>query len=161
MRKQFLVYILLFSFGTICSQETKRSTPASASLNGDEKLSAIVAAYAQGYPHDFEGVARDAKGAVVLRFKGREFLYDDGKNKSFAELLNTPDIEDTFSQTYPLDNPIDKLPETFDLGRFRVKELFKTLYGATESEVVRNCVTVDFCGNKVEFKLILWIDMIC
>src|SRR5262249_55650282 len=150
MRIQFVI-ILLFSFGTIYAQETKPFAPASAGLNGDEKLTAIVAACAQAYPHDFEGAARDAKGAVVLRFKGREFLYDDGKSKSFAELLNAPDIKDTFSQTYPLHNPIDNLPENFDPGRFRVEELFKTLYGATESEVMRNCVTVNFCGNKVKF----------
>lgn len=150
MRKQFIA-ILLISFSTIYAQETKPSAPGSAALNGDEKLAAIVAACAQGYPHDFEGVARDAKGRVVLRFKGREFLYDDGKSKPFTELLNAPDIKDTFSQTYPLDNPVDKLPENFDPGRFRVEDLFKTLYGATESEVVRNCATVNFCGNKVQF----------
>jgi hypothetical protein len=151
MRKQLVAISLLFSFSAICAQETSPSRPASAALNGDERLAGIVAACAQGYPHDFEGIARDAKGAVVLRFKGRDFLYDDGKTKSFAELLDAPDIKDTFSQTYPLENPVDRLPENFDPGRFRVEELFKTLYGATESQVVQNCVTVNFCGNKVKF----------
>jgi hypothetical protein len=149
--REKLVIVLLFSLGTIWAQETKSPVLASAALNGDEKLAAIVAACAQGYPHDFLGAARDAKGAVVLRFRGGDFLYDDGKSKSFAELLNAPDIKDTFSQTYPLDNPVDTLPENFDPGRFRVEELFKTLYGATESGVVRNCVTVNFCGNNVSF----------
>jgi hypothetical protein len=123
MRTQF-VLILLLSCGSY-AQETKPSAPASAALNGDEKLAAIVEACAQGYPHDFEGPARNSKGAIVLRFKGREFLYDEGKSKSFAEMLNASDVKDTFSETYPLENPIDKLPENFDPGRFRVEELSK------------------------------------
>lgn len=141
----------LFYFCTIYAEQIEPSASPSAALNGDEQLPAIIAAFAEGYPHDFEGAARDANGAVVLRFKGREFLFDDGKSKSFAELLNSPDIKDTFIQPYPLDNPIDNVPENFDPGRFRVEELFKTLYGSTESEVVRNCVTVNFCGNRVMF----------
>lgn len=150
MRMQ-LALITLFCCGAIHALETKLSSPTPAAPTVDDKLAAVAEAYTQSYPHEFEEAARDKEGRAVLRFKGRDFLYDDGKNKSFTELLNTPDIEDSFSQTYPLDNPIDTLPENFDPGRFRAEELFKTLYGATESEVARNCVTVEFCGNKVKF----------
>lgn len=121
------------------------------SLSDESKLDAITAAFRDGYGEDFKGVTRNEAGKTVFRFKAAEFLYEDGRDKTFAERLADPDIEDTFRPVYPLPNPTDTLPENFDPGRFRVEALFKTLYGATEAEVAKNCVTVDFCGNKVRF----------
>ena len=144
-------FILLAFLGAASAQEGQPSTQLPSDLRDDAKLAAIVAAYSKGYGKDFGGAARNSTGEIVLRFLGREFIYDDGKKKTFTDLLDRPDIEDTFSQTYPIQNPIDKLPENFDPGRFRVEDLFKALYGSNESEVSHNCETVDFCGHKVKF----------
>lgn len=121
-----------------------------AADSGDAKLAAITAAF-RTYGEAFKGVATNGDGKTVLRFTGGDFIYDDGRKKSFEELLAAPDIEDTFHQLYPLTNPTDTLPENFDPGRYRVEGLFKALYGSTREEVAKNCVTVDFCGNKVRF----------
>ena len=94
---------------------------------------------------------RDAKGAIVLRWGSAEFPYDDGRQKTFDQMLEAPDIKDTFSQIYPLENPVGKIPENFDPGRVRVEELSKAMYGASEAEVAQSCVPVDFCGTKVRF----------
>lgn len=137
--------------GTGVAQDTPPANQVAVDLRDDAKLAAIVASCSKGYGKDFEGATRSANGGIALHFRGREFLYDDGRKKSFEELLETPDIEDTFSQTYPLKNPVDTLPENFDPGRFRVEELFKALYGVNESEVSQNCVIVNFCGHNVKF----------
>lgn len=115
------------------------------------RLTAIADAMRAGYGEVFKGVAKDDAGKTVLRFAGGDFLYDDGRQKTYDERLNAPDLEDTFSPLYPLTNPTDKLPENFDPGRFRVEAFFKALYGGSEEEVAKNCVPVNFCGNKVRF----------
>jgi hypothetical protein len=152
MRPVALAFLaFLAGLGSGAAQDAPAANELAADLRGDARLTAIVTAFSTGYGKDFQGATRGARGEVVLHFRGREFLYDDGRKKSFAELLETPDIKDTFCQLYPLRNPTDKLPENFDPGRFRVEALFKTLYGASASEVSQNCVMVDFCGHKVKF----------
>ena len=117
----------------------------------DKRLNVISAALAASYGELFEGTTQNAAGQIVLRFSGREFVFDDGQTKSFNQLLDQPDMEDMFSQSYPLLNPTDKLPTNFDPGRIRVEAFFKLLYGASAAEVAKNCVTVNFCGHNVRF----------
>ena len=117
----------------------------------DERLQVISSVFAKSYGDFFEGIVNTATGQIAMRFSGKEFLFDDGRKKSFDELLDQPDIEDMFCQSYPLANPTDRLPQNFDPGRIRVEALFKTLYGSNEGEVSRNCAIVDFCGHKVRF----------
>lgn len=122
-----------------------------AEFRGDTQLVTIAQAWADTYPKDFEGVFRAANGTAIFRFDGRDFPYTDGRRKSFDEALDAPDLRDTFAQVYPLKNPVEKVPENFDPGRFRVEELCKVLFGGSESEVSKNCVKVKFCGQNVRF----------
>ena len=117
----------------------------------DAKVAAMAAAMEAGYGKVFEGVHRDQEERVVLRFAGKDFLFDDGKEKTPEQRIDDADIEDTFAQVYPLENPMGKVDRNFDPGRARAEELFKALYGATEAEVSRNLETVNFCGTKVQF----------
>ncbi len=112
------------------------------------RRSAIESAFAAAYPVEFQGVTG---AGALFRFNGKDFAYDDGRAKTFEETLDSPDVKDMFAQTYPLTNPVDRLPENFDPGRIRCEELFKALFGASEKEVSSNCVPVDFCGHKVRF----------
>ena len=137
--------------GVAFAQAPQPNNQLPADLRDNAKLAAIVDAFSKGYGKEFGGVARNAKGETVLRLAGQEFVYDDGKMKTYSELLDNPDIEDTFSHTYPITNPTDKVPENFSPGRFRVEDLFKALYGSNETEVLRNCELVYFCGHQVQF----------
>lgn len=82
---------------------------------------------------------------------GGQLLYDDGKEKSFDEMLNRSDIEDMFH--YPYDR--QTIPPQSDPGRIRSEELMKRLYGSTRGEVEIHLVRVDWCpkllGEKVRF----------
>ena len=75
---------------------------------------------------------------------GQKFIYDDGATKTFEERLDHPDIEDMFSQTYPLTNPTDRLPQDFDPGRYRVEAFFLALYGGSES-----AVAAQLCASRI------------
>ncbi len=79
---------------------------------------------------------------------GKSFIYDDGKKKSFNELLNSPDIEDMFKYIYPKEWVVS-LPKNYDPGRIRFEPLFKELYGHSSSEVKRNLVAIDWFGQKI------------
>jgi len=146
-----LALVILTCLGGGIAQGTLLADQPAVEIRNDAKLAAIVDACVKGYGKDFGGVTRNTNGEIVLSFRGREFVFDDARKKTFDELLDTPDIKDTFCQTYPLKNPTDKLPLNFDPGRFRNEGLFKALYGSSESEVSQNCVIVNFCGHKVKF----------
>lgn len=124
---------------------------AATAVAEDARLQGIAAALKQGYGEEFQGMAQMPDGRVMLHFAGRAFLYDDGREKSFNELLDQPDMEDMFRQSYPLTNPTGTLPVNFDPGRVRVEAFFKLLYGSSAAEVEKACVSVDFCGHKVRF----------
>lgn len=118
----------------------------------DAKFAAILRAIAVGYPKDLKGVEFPAGGGPrVLLANGTALTYDDGKEKTFDQKLDAPDLEDTFSQVYPLANPTDRLPENFDPGRFRIEPMFMALYGDSDAAVRAGCTKVDFCGQTVAF----------
>ena len=122
-----------------------------SSLGKKEKLIPVVTGLATGYPKEFEGLEISPDGRVMVCAAGQKFIYDDGATKTFEQRLDCPDIEDMFSQTYPLTNPTDRLPQDFDPGRYRVEAFFLALYGGSESAVARNCAPVEFCGHTVKF----------
>lgn len=67
----------------------------------------------------------------VLRLAdGSELPLSDGRtDKSFDELLNSPDIDDMFAFAYPAGEAPSPPPREFDPGRIRVEALFRALYG--------------------------------
>jgi hypothetical protein len=79
---------------------------------------------------------------------GTRITFDDGKEKSFEQLLDDSDIEDMFRLPYcRQDTPV----YLADAGRSRCEAFFKKMYGATEEEVARNLVNVDWFGKQVRF----------
>ena len=85
-----------------------------------------------------------------LIFKdGSRILCDDGKEKSFVEKLDDCDIEDMFSMPY--DTTVTSPSYLNDCGRGRNEELFKKMYGNTESSVRKNLISVDWFGQKIPF----------
>jgi len=118
----------------------------------ENRFVSIVRAMAAGYPKDFIGLEISPNAPLrVLLANGQSVIYDDGKTKTFDQMLDAPDLEDMFSQVYPLTNPTDQLPENFDPGRIRIDAMFQAIFGDTQSAVAANCEDVDFCGNRVRF----------
>lgn len=78
-------------------------------------------------------------------------LYDDGKTKNFEEKLDHPDLEDMLSQLYVPGTPQNQLLPNYDPGRFRVEAFFKTIYGATVSEVKGNMAMVQLVDATIGF----------
>lgn len=62
-----------------------------------------------------------------------------------------PPLCAVFSMPYPIGTPGRYPAAGFDPGRIRNQALFLHLYGQNEAEVAKNCVKVNFLGQKVPF----------
>ena len=89
-----------------------------------------------------------ADGNLVFK-NGTIIKCDDGKDKSFVEKLDNCDVEDMFSMKY--DTTTAEPEYLSDCGRGRNEELFKIMYGNTESDVRKNLVSVEWFGQKIPF----------
>lgn len=84
---------------------------------------------------------------------GTVMIYDDGREKTFEEKLDDPDLEDMMSQTYTAGADWDEPPEeNFEPGRIRYEPFFSKMYGGTKSEVLGNLVTITWnpSGEKLQ-----------
>ncbi len=96
---------------------------------------------------------------VTMRDK-TTFEIDDGqKEKSFDQKLAHPDIEDMLSQIYPVGCAVSgRAAPDFDPGRIRNEDFFKSIYGASASEVTANLVKVDWYGQTLLVNKTLGVD---
>lgn len=117
--------------------------PASA---GDFELD--LECLKEAYPGFITGTETDGEGRVwLLTRDGARLLYDDGKTKTHAELLENADIEDAMRQPYPLEPARPDLAPDEEPGRIRCYPLLKALYGADQGSVKRGTVSMLFNGK--------------
>jgi len=101
--------------------------------------SAKAAIFLHAYPQSLAGY-RD--NHLVLR-DGRELVFDDGRSKTYEQLLSEPDPEDELAQTYPIGPDSYQAPVVnFEPGRFRCSKLFMAMYGANAKEVESHLTTI-------------------
>jgi hypothetical protein len=106
-------------------------------------------------------VKADAK-SITLQ-DGTVYRYDDGKKKSFQELLDQPDLEDQFRFAYPKAFPgAEGVPSMQDPGRIRFMPLFMNMYGKTQEEVRANLREITWLpktiGSKIQVTKINGVD---
>lgn len=87
-----------------------------------ERLARLVAAY----PATIAGFDEHD---LILRDGTRLPLSDGRVDKTFAEMLESPDIGDMLAQAYPAGATPAQPPKDFDPGRIRPDRLFRALYG--------------------------------
>lgn len=85
---------------------------------------------------------------------GTVVVYDDGKEKTYEEKLDNPDLEDMMYQKYSKGKNWKSPPETnFDPGRIRFEPFFKKMYGETEAAVKNNLVTITWIPGVANAKV--------
>ena len=160
--KQFLILIfvpLLFSFN--CS-ETKSKEPvvvnnstASSKKDSLKKPLDGLQILVKAYP-DFIEKAENNK---IYWKDGTTMVYDDGKDKSYEELLDNPDIEDMLSQEYVMGADWSSPPsKNFEPGRIRNEPFFQKMYGASKSAVTNNLTTINWFGTSVQVSTVNEVD---
>lgn len=107
----------------------------------DLKLAALLTAY----PDCIKGF----KNGKLQMSDGTEIVFDDGKKKSFVEMLDYGDPEDQFFVAYDS----KALPPAYqaDAGRSRCDAMFKSMYGKSAAQVRTKMETVNWFGQKLQF----------
>ena len=80
------------------------------------------------------------KNGNLVMSDGSTIVYDDGRKKSFVELLDDADPEDMFAFTYDLNSWTPGKMQ--DAGRSRCEALFKKMYGNSAKAVSSKLVAV-------------------
>ncbi len=160
-KKHSLLYLIIFAllFSFECKNNTQGKSNNDIKSGGDPKKTTYI-----DYSKDLSGKSNsdnpnipdglkklkkaypdfiDSVDNNNLYFKdGTKMIYDDGRKKSFEEMLDDPDLEDMMSQEYPMGKEY-KIPEVnFDPGRIRYEPFFKKIYGSSASEVKKYLVTI-------------------
>lgn len=92
---------------------------------------------------------RDIRDNTIYFSDGTTMIYDDGVNKDFVTKLDNSDPEDMFFEVYDTSRNIPAY--LHDVGRSRSEQLFKKLYGSSESAVRKQLVRVPWFGGNVMF----------
>jgi hypothetical protein len=92
----------------------------------------------------------DADGAWSLELtNGIRLAWDDGRVKTTAQRIESPDLEDMLALRYPR-GPIAPVTDVEqDPGRVRVESLFRATYGADARAVESALVDVKIAGHVV------------
>ena len=152
MKTTIILLCVLLSL-TACAKESAKVAEVKAPMGQKaepkadkvEKMPLGVRALMDAYP-DF---IKDFDGKNVVFADGTKMVYDDGRKKSFAVMLDDSDLEDMFYVAYEM--PRDKAPDyQADAGRSRNDALFKKMYGSSSAAVQRTLTTVDWLGQKVK-----------
>jgi peptidoglycan L-alanyl-D-glutamate endopeptidase CwlK len=135
MRRRFLLSSLLIVLFL------EPGVPAAEAGNVSSKPDAFLRAY----PDFFAGY----KDNMLLFRDGGGIQFDDGRAKTYEQLLSNPDPKDELSQTYPTGPQSYSAPAVnFDPGRFRCAALFKKMYGENASEVESHLTTIPWLPHS-------------
>ena len=158
MNKSMYLTISFFVLGLLaCNggkvQEKDKAENSLDSLSNTESISAILAdtipKYAQRIIDAYPGFNIRFEDGKLIFTDGTIIKCDDNKEKSFVERLDNCDVEDMFSMNY--DMGATEPAYLNDCGRGRNEELFKKMYGNTESAARKNLVSVEWFGQKISF----------
>ena len=118
-----------------------------------------AARFLRAYPGFFVGY----KNNMLLCKDGSTLTFDDGRTKSYEQLLSEADPEDELHQSYPTGpDSYAPPPVNFDPGRFRCAALFKKMYGASAGDVESHLTSIawlpHFTHNFVRITKINGVD---
>ena len=127
----------------------------SSALQAEPAVPIELQCLLNAYPDHLEKADLDGDGKWQVVWKdGTTMAWDDGRtDKTFDELLETPDLQDQMSIPYsdqPLENP-RKVDD--DPGRIRNEAFFKRMYGDSPREVEKNLTTIRWMPKTVNRKL--------
>lgn len=148
MKKNMIILILILLGGfslALIPKLGKSAEKASIPSNIEYKdtlrkdLFSLMMAYPE-YILDIEVI--DNNQVYLVLQSENKILYDDKKEKTEQEKLESPDLQDMMSQEYFLGSIDALMPEDYNPGRIRVYPLLKEVYGASQFEIEKNLTGV-------------------
>lgn len=103
---------------------------ASGGGTGDPLKRRLLAAYPGAFAFE---------GNTIVFASGERVVWDDGRDKSWRELLTDADVQDMFAYPYPVAREGERAPPRLhDPGRVRSQPFFKALYGGSREAMRRS-----------------------
>lgn len=130
---------------------------ATALAHADEPDTARFECLRAAYPTHVAALEPDPDGARWwVRTAAGRFPWDDGRGeKTFADRLAAPDLEDTLAGGYPIGDLVAPPAPDDDPGRVRHDGFLESLYGATPAAVRANLEVVEWMprheGGRLRF----------
>jgi D-alanyl-D-alanine carboxypeptidase len=134
--KRFILAFAVFINALYVDAGSAEELYGAAPKNIKEYLDRLV----RSYPDKISG--HDDEFLILKN--GKKFRISDGRtNKTFQQLLESPDIDDMFYVQYPTGTAPGQPGRNMDPGRVRFEPLFVAMYGdCNKNEVVKNLRTV-------------------
>ena len=115
-----------------------------------ETVPAAATLFLRSYPSTLTGFSNNQ----LLFRNGAKVEFDDGKNKSFDELLAHATPLNELAQAYPVGPDSYQPPEyNDDPGRFRCAALFRAMYGNSPSEVEAHLVSIPWMPRSTHARV--------
>ncbi len=132
--------------GLEAAQEGTEADPKPAEA---QRPAAGVPAGAQALIDAYPDFIKGYDNGKILFKDGTSMVYDDGRKKDFATMLDDSDLEDMFYIKYV--EPAGAPEYLADAGRSRSEALFKKMYGNSSAAVQKKLVNVPWFGQTVKF----------
>jgi peptidoglycan LD-endopeptidase CwlK len=115
-------------------------------------LAAKAAIFLRAYP---ESLA-DYRDNKLIFPDGRELVFDDGRSKTYEQLLSHADPKDQLAQVYPV-GPDSYAPPAvnFEPGRFRCAKLLMAMYGASAREVESHLTNIRWLPQSTHQRVVI------
>jgi hypothetical protein len=118
------------------------------SEQGETTPPAGIGCLEAAYPGLIKRAEAEGDSWFVVMADGRRLLWDDGRDKTFEERLDSPDLEDQLAMPYPKGQTDEPPGKNEDPGRCRVEAFFKAVYGSTKNEVKAGLVDVPWLPKR-------------
>ena len=136
--------IALFIAGAMITVLSSITGANAQSISLTEKLSR----FQQAFPEKVVSVA----GSNAVFADGTSVLIDDGRKKSHQGKLIGADVEDMFSQIYPVGACVKGKPaRNFDPGRIRNDRVMRALFGTNRHAAKKNQTSINWFGQRLSF----------
>ncbi len=146
-------HLLFFAISaiTICCSNASTNIPVKDSVVGaqaeqQKKVPLFVQALLDAYPESLKGFDGDS----LIFADGTKMLYDDGRERTWQQKLESCDIEDMAFWDYT-----DTVLPFRDPGRIRCEAFFRKMYGNSAAEVRKNSRTITWCPKLCGQKLLV------
>lgn len=97
-------------------------------------------------------VAKIVDNFVVLT-DGSSFVWNDGEEKDYEQMLLSPDMKDAFRYPYPFNGRV--LTRNEDTSRIRHLGFYKAIYGHNEAEVKEHLIAIPWFSEYFDESFII------
>lgn len=149
MKRLVILFVILFMMTFMSAERTYGEEEYDRTMRQD------LLCFVMGYPGYILDIEKDSQGLVYVVMKsGKRIIYDDMRDKSISQRLESADLQDTLKEVYPLGAMSVLMDENRDPGRYRCYEFLKEIYGGNRADIEKKLKSVSFVYESLLFNTV-------